>query len=477
MLLWCPLKTSQAGLFSAVVTAFTVESYKWLQEDPGDTSAKLLANISVQLSSFIVAPGVVNSTFRVPSLTDHINAPFTPDALSVTINTLWIASLSLSLIAAFYAIAVLQWLRCVPIPLIPTFKAAVRFRQSRHDSLDRWHVTTIVSLLPILMQVAVGLFFLGLFLLLQSLNRTVSTLFAVLVGVPLLFFGFSVVAPIIWSKCPYKSPIIPTAQMLLLQCLRPFFSAFYLTSTHLLKLFRFANHTLFLDKEPRRTIALDRRVATLLSQLDHWRLSHSPRRVAAGIEGFWNHRDRVATADSAQDIPALSRASILLTGEKLNDTIPCLEGIPLLPWMSIAIDIAFQTLNGCFTQRDYIDYSPATFVNPALLAQVDTDYLEVTQDYLLSLLQGGSSALHREPGFTTVLLLLEKVVDVELQVSGRSASLEPLTQRVLDMCCEQRIYKLSEPQGRYPSEVLYRCCIVKGHKLEPTGEGPVFLTD
>ncbi|KAF9257480.1 hypothetical protein L218DRAFT_879369, partial [Marasmius fiardii PR-910] len=36
------------GLFSAVVTPFTIESYQWLQEDPADTSAALL-NSTVNL--------------------------------------------------------------------------------------------------------------------------------------------------------------------------------------------------------------------------------------------------------------------------------------------------------------------------------------------------------------------------------------------------------------------------------------------
>ncbi|KAJ3539291.1 hypothetical protein NM688_g6385 [Phlebia brevispora] len=41
------------GLFSAIVTAFTVVSFTWLQQDPGDATNILLANISLQLSHFI----------------------------------------------------------------------------------------------------------------------------------------------------------------------------------------------------------------------------------------------------------------------------------------------------------------------------------------------------------------------------------------------------------------------------------------
>ncbi|KAF8878733.1 hypothetical protein BD779DRAFT_1400008, partial [Infundibulicybe gibba] len=38
-----------AGLFSAVVTAFTVESYKLLQPDAQDMTNRILMNVSAQL--------------------------------------------------------------------------------------------------------------------------------------------------------------------------------------------------------------------------------------------------------------------------------------------------------------------------------------------------------------------------------------------------------------------------------------------
>ncbi|KAJ7222981.1 hypothetical protein B0H12DRAFT_291870 [Mycena haematopus] len=39
-----------AGLFSAILTAFLIESYKTLSPDSGDTTVLLLAQISLQLS-------------------------------------------------------------------------------------------------------------------------------------------------------------------------------------------------------------------------------------------------------------------------------------------------------------------------------------------------------------------------------------------------------------------------------------------
>ncbi|EEB98005.1 hypothetical protein MPER_02568 [Moniliophthora perniciosa FA553] len=46
-----------AGLFSAVVTAFVIESYQWLDEDPADTTVTLLTYlITIQASGSQATP-------------------------------------------------------------------------------------------------------------------------------------------------------------------------------------------------------------------------------------------------------------------------------------------------------------------------------------------------------------------------------------------------------------------------------------
>ncbi|KAJ7672118.1 hypothetical protein B0H17DRAFT_1084504 [Mycena rosella] len=50
-----------AGLFSASLTAFIIESYKTLTPDSGDTAAALLAQVSNQL-----AAGASGTTFQSP---------------------------------------------------------------------------------------------------------------------------------------------------------------------------------------------------------------------------------------------------------------------------------------------------------------------------------------------------------------------------------------------------------------------------
>ncbi|KAF9256296.1 hypothetical protein L218DRAFT_848219, partial [Marasmius fiardii PR-910] len=98
-----------AGLFSAVVTAFTIESYQWLQEDPADTSAALLnstVNLLMQIAQQSTQP-LTPSTFTPPSQPPS----FTASASVVRINTFWFLSLTLPLVDALFGLLCKQWLR------------------------------------------------------------------------------------------------------------------------------------------------------------------------------------------------------------------------------------------------------------------------------------------------------------------------------------------------------------------------------
>lgn len=195
----------QAGLFSSVVAGFTVESYSWLEQDNSDVSVQLLAQISAQLASFSVSQGHVNSTV-VPVPLAVLAAPNPPSEMDVRINTLWFLSLAISLTASLLAIMVQQWLREYRIPGHLSIRERVRLRQYRYDALKAWDVPMIVSVLPILLQIALVLFLLGLCYLLKSLDKTVAKAFIAFVGIALsAYFAFTVL-PIASRHCPYKSP-------------------------------------------------------------------------------------------------------------------------------------------------------------------------------------------------------------------------------------------------------------------------------
>ncbi|RDX39858.1 hypothetical protein OH76DRAFT_1515219 [Lentinus brumalis] len=150
-----------AGLFSAIQTAFNVELYKRLTPDPDpDPVLVALERISAQLSGFAVNPAFVNSSQPSFVLGD-VKTPPVP-LWVVVLNALWFASLISSLAAASLAIMVKQWLTEYKSRVSGTSRQTARLRQLRLNSLQRWRVKEIVSFLPVLLQIASGLFFAGL---------------------------------------------------------------------------------------------------------------------------------------------------------------------------------------------------------------------------------------------------------------------------------------------------------------------------
>ncbi|KAJ6602984.1 hypothetical protein B0H10DRAFT_1822835 [Mycena sp. CBHHK59/15] len=90
-----------AGLFSASLTAFIIESYQTLSPDTGAATVILLAQISQQLVASANGSALVVSQ----------PAPFDPPATAVVCNALWFISLGLSLRCALVATLLEQWAR------------------------------------------------------------------------------------------------------------------------------------------------------------------------------------------------------------------------------------------------------------------------------------------------------------------------------------------------------------------------------
>lgn len=206
----------QAGLFSAVVTAFAAVALQSLQQDDSHTSVQLLTGISRQLASFTVTPEFINST-GLP--VDPSASPFEPTRLAVQVNTLWFLSLALSLVAALFAIVVQQWVREYPVSGMKTLRGILRVRHYRYKALNSWGVPHVVSILPILLQAALVLFLVGLAQLLLSLNHTVALPFIIFLAISGGFLCFTTLIPAISTSCPYKSPLAEIVILVVRSCL------------------------------------------------------------------------------------------------------------------------------------------------------------------------------------------------------------------------------------------------------------------
>ncbi|KAJ7505893.1 hypothetical protein B0H11DRAFT_2334908 [Mycena galericulata] len=151
-----------AGLFSAILTAFIIESYTTLTPDSGDATVQLLTQISQQL-----AAAANGSTFHMPT-----PAPFTPLATSLVCNALWFISLGLSLTCALIATLLEQWacdfLHKADMRSAPVIRA--RIFSYLYYGLKRFNMHTIVDVIPLLLHVSMLFFFAGLIAFLIPIN-------------------------------------------------------------------------------------------------------------------------------------------------------------------------------------------------------------------------------------------------------------------------------------------------------------------
>ncbi|PSR81771.1 hypothetical protein PHLCEN_2v6280 [Hermanssonia centrifuga] len=190
-----------AGLFAAVLTPFLIETYKTLSEDPNDTSVSILRQISSQTRSYTMHAGFLNST------ADPENIPaFTLPLLALPINIIWFASLALAVVTASFAILAKQWLREYMSVESTSAQAHLRIRQFRVTALDDWMIFDIAAVLPLLLQLSLGLFFLGLCFFSWTVHPAIGyTIIPIVFGWGILF-AFAIIAPALSARCPYKTP-------------------------------------------------------------------------------------------------------------------------------------------------------------------------------------------------------------------------------------------------------------------------------
>jgi hypothetical protein len=185
----------QAGLFSAVLTAFIIEAYQRLEEDPAETSAILLRRISMQLEGSPVEP--------IAALTQQKTS-----AAILTVNIFWFLSLLLSLFAALFGILAKQWIHgynkwSEDSPVGNT----LLLRRFCRVGFDDWYAPEIVTALPVLLQVALFSFLIGLSVYLWSLNTVIAAILSILSALMVLVAVITIILPGFYDSCPYRTPL------------------------------------------------------------------------------------------------------------------------------------------------------------------------------------------------------------------------------------------------------------------------------
>src|SRR5579863_1037760 len=199
--------TSQAGLFSAVLTAFVLDSKQNLKVSPNDQivyylqqNVAIMDQISHQISAIV--PQV-----SIPSTPLPAFPTFKPLASDIRINVFWFMALIFSLSAALLATLVQQWVR----DYMHVFQRygdplkSARLRQYLHDGCERWYMPAAAEAVPGLLHVSLFLFFVGLGDAVLNINTAVG----VSTVVPIAFCGvlyiFTTLAPILYPQSPYQN--------------------------------------------------------------------------------------------------------------------------------------------------------------------------------------------------------------------------------------------------------------------------------
>ena len=125
------------------------------------------------------------------------------------VNTLWAFSLALNLIAGLYTISVQQWLHHLRIPSHLTTRERARIQELRGSGVIGWGVEEIINILPAAVQVSVLLFLIGLALYIQTLDDTIYEAYLFVSSIFTVIWVMMSFLPLVWSSCPYKSPVIP----------------------------------------------------------------------------------------------------------------------------------------------------------------------------------------------------------------------------------------------------------------------------
>ncbi|CAE6467541.1 unnamed protein product [Rhizoctonia solani] len=206
-----------ATLFSAIVTAFIVESTNLLEQDSSEISTQLL--LMLVRSQQRIETEMPNSTSTPAEI-----PKFVPSAAVRLINVLWFASLVISLGAAVVAILAKEWLGAFTSYRTRHSHKYALERQVRLASMVIWNMRPIIDLLPTLLNIALFIFGLGLIVRLWLLDFVVAGIITTISTLVCAIYSYFVFAGALCPTCPYKSQLSYYLQRVMPQRMLEYFN-------------------------------------------------------------------------------------------------------------------------------------------------------------------------------------------------------------------------------------------------------------
>jgi len=184
------LTRKQAGLFSAVASAFIIDIQQELRPDYGEMS-------------FTVLTMLLNATSGTPNHLD-VPTPSGPKSSAVQVQSILFGSLASALLAAFLAMLGKQWLN---LHVQGSLVDRSRHRELKMRGMITWRFKTIMEYLPVIMQLSLALLGYALARYMWDLSRTVSAVITAFTVFGTLFYTVILYAAIVWKTCPFKTPV------------------------------------------------------------------------------------------------------------------------------------------------------------------------------------------------------------------------------------------------------------------------------
>ena len=187
---------SQAGLFSAVTSAFIIQVQPELQPDPNEETAALLR---------VLIHKTDNTTFggNVPTVPQWSGPPRS----IVQVQAMLYASFAATLLSAFLAMLGKQWLnRYASTDMRGTAVERSQNRQRKLNGIVTWYFEHVMESLPLMLQAALLLLGWALCQYLWEIDLTVATVVLCVTAFGLAFYFFVVAAGAASGSCPYQTP-------------------------------------------------------------------------------------------------------------------------------------------------------------------------------------------------------------------------------------------------------------------------------
>ncbi|CCO36133.1 hypothetical protein BN14_10258 [Rhizoctonia solani AG-1 IB] len=197
------MSTVFAALFSAVSTAFVIESYKSLKPDPAEASVEILRAMSRTL--LIVANQTQPTGSQIPEPENE--SDFSPSWSAICVNLLWFLSLSISILVSLIAMLSKEWCSQFMSGRTGSPVAQARRRQQRWDGIVEWRMEGVLTFLPSLIHLALLLFAVGLSIFLCEIHLAIGLPVSVVTLAGAIIYILCTLAPLYKTHCPYGTTL------------------------------------------------------------------------------------------------------------------------------------------------------------------------------------------------------------------------------------------------------------------------------